>query len=58
MNETPRLRTCHGCPYLLTESDIAGGGVYKCAQYYGLILGEWGHWTDERDAPRPLESCL
>lgn len=48
---------CFGCPNLKSKSDAAGGGTYSCELYPGIVLGEWGHWTDENDTPRRLKDC-
>ena len=49
---------CYGCRHLLTFPDAAGGGTYGCRKRPGLVIGEWGHWTDERDKPERLaEDC-
>ena len=48
---------CYGCKHLITEVDAAGGGVYKCSKFPYVVVGEWGHWTDERDEPREINDC-
>lgn len=45
---------CFGCKNLISEPDGAGGGIYRCKLAPGIIKGEWGHWTDEDDIPRPF----
>lgn len=47
-------KQCYGCLELRVYPDAAGGGTYKCELLGGLVLGEWGHWTDERDQPRAV----
>lgn len=46
------MTSCYGCKYLTSIPDGAGGGLYTCRKRPGLVLGEWGHWTDESDEPR------
>jgi hypothetical protein len=49
---------CYGCKHLDSWPDAAGGGTYHCALRPGLVVGEWGHWTDESDKPKELaEDC-
>jgi len=48
---------CHGCRYLLAKSDAACGGIYFCGllsngRGSGIVIGEWGCWTDESDKPK------
>ena len=50
-----KRRLCYRCKHLTSRADGAGGGTYGCRKCPGLVLGEWGHWTDERDEPRELE---
>lgn len=45
-------KSCLGCKDLITKSDGAGGGFYKCKNRGGLVIGGWGHWTDDSDEPR------
>jgi hypothetical protein len=40
---------CLKCEFLISKMDDAGGGIYQCKKYPGIVLGEWGHWTDEED---------
>lgn len=47
------MSKCHDCPKLIQAADAAGGGTYKCKDYPGIVLGEWGHWTD-KDEPNPI----
>ena len=50
--------TCFGCIKLNSRPDAAGGGLYFCRDYPGLVLGEWGHWMSRPDEPKPLsENC-
>jgi len=53
-------KDCFTCRFLVSRSDSAGGGTYYCGrlsnmQPHGVVLGEWGHWTDPKiDDPKPL----
>lgn len=50
-----KAKHCYGCKHLYSTCDSAGGGLYHCKQSSpGLIIGEYGHWTDESDKPKPL----
>lgn len=44
-------KSCLGCKDLIAKSDGAGGGIYHCKNHGGLVIGEWGHWTDDSDEP-------
>ena len=48
---------CYGCKHLKPCPDAAGGGTYHCALRPCLVIGEWGHWTDESDEPREINDC-
>ncbi len=46
---------CYGCCHLQSYADGAGGGIFKCDNTAGLVIGEYGHWTDDSDTPRPYD---
>jgi hypothetical protein len=48
---------CYGCKHLFSSPDGAGGGLYLCNKYPGVVLGEWGHWTSEVDEPMGNTDC-
>lgn len=48
---------CYGCKYLLSKPDDAGGGVYLCQRFSGLVVGEWGYWADSADDPWGNTEC-
>lgn len=49
---------CYGCKYLVDQAN-AGGGVYKCTRWLGIVRGGWERWTGKRNEPTPLfeEDC-
>ncbi len=47
---------CYDCINLIPIPDGAGGGIYKCKNSRGLVLGEWGHWMERID-PEPVQDC-
>ena len=59
------MQSCIGCCYLAAKPDGAGGGLYFCwkdkhpvvnvSELGGRVIGEWGHWTDDRDIPKRCE---
>lgn len=52
MHDLRNTQSCKGCKHLDSIPDAAGGGLYKCMKRPGLVVGEWGHWTNpEYDEP-------
>lgn len=48
---------CYKCNHVITKSDGAGGGIVQCEKLGGVVLGEYGHWTDENDDPT-TDTCI
>ncbi len=46
---------CYGCEHLDGFPDGAGGGTYTCLLFPGIVVGEWGHWTNDGDEPTQIK---
>ncbi len=50
-----KWKSCYGCKHLDSCMDGAGGGLYKCRQRPGVVVGEWGHWLGTEEPCHPAE---
>lgn len=49
------MKTCYGCPQLISQTDAAGFREYKCADSPGIIKAEQDIYN--YDDPIPFDDC-